>query len=143
MLTPTIVGKYTMTIKMTNAYTAHFPSLPTEIYGSPFTVFVYPCVFDPYRCYSDVPLSNIPAKIANVAYNYKINFVDLYGNQHFQTMINENLTVIVRADYENHNDWLSPINVADLTDWQTIYSTSILGTASDKNDGTMTGSVTI
>jgi hypothetical protein len=29
-----------MTVKMTNAYTALFPSLTTEILGSPFTVTV-------------------------------------------------------------------------------------------------------
>ena len=34
-LTPTIAGIYTVTVQMTNAY-----SLPTEIVGSPFTVYV-------------------------------------------------------------------------------------------------------
>ena len=58
-------------------------------------------------------------------------------------MIFNGLTVVVKADYINHDDWPSHIGVADLTDWQTIYGTSIPGTAIDKNDGTMTGSVSI
>ena len=59
------------------------------------------------------------------------------------TMSDDNLIVVVQAVYNNHDDWLSPIGVADLTNWQTTYGTSILGTAIDNNDGTMTGSVTI
>ena len=39
-LTPTIAGKYTVTVKIANAYTAADPSVPTEIIGSPFTVTV-------------------------------------------------------------------------------------------------------
>ena len=54
-------------------------------------------------------------------------------------MIDDKLLVAVYAVYINHNDWPSPIGVADLTDWQTIYGTSISGTAIDNNDGTMTG----
>ena len=58
-------------------------------------------------------------------------------------MTDDNLLVAVNAIYKNHNDWPSPIGVADLTDWQTIYGTSISGTAIDKDNGTMTGSVII
>ena len=58
-------------------------------------------------------------------------------------MLDDNLSVVINAVYKDHDDWLSPIGVADFADWQTIYGTSILGTASDNNDGTMTGSVTI
>ena len=47
------------------------------------------------------------------------------------------------ATYVNHDNYPSPISVADLTDWQTTYGTSISGSASDNNDGTMTGTVTI
>ena len=58
-------------------------------------------------------------------------------------MLDDNLSVAINAVYYNHDDWPSHIGVADLTDWQTIYGTSIPGTAIDKNDGTMTGSVSI
>ena len=58
-------------------------------------------------------------------------------------MVDDGLTVVVKADYNDHKDWPSPIGVADFANWQTIYGTSIPGTAIDKNDGTMTGSVTI
>jgi len=39
-ITPTIAGKYTVTVKMTNSYTTSHPTVPTEITGSPFTVEV-------------------------------------------------------------------------------------------------------
>lgn len=40
--TPTIAGVYTMTVDMTNAYTALVPGIQTEVSGSPFTVTVVP-----------------------------------------------------------------------------------------------------
>ena len=39
-ITPTIAGKYTVIVKMTNSYTASHPTFPTEITGSPFNVAV-------------------------------------------------------------------------------------------------------
>ena len=39
-LTPTVAGKYTMTVNIANAYTISNPSLSSEIIGSPFTVTV-------------------------------------------------------------------------------------------------------
>ena len=140
-LTPTIAGRYKMTVSIANAYTTTYPSISTNIIGSPFFLTVYPGLVDPNLCYSDVPLLSI--QTANVAFTYKIYFVDLYGNLHYQTMIDDALTVVVKADYKNHDDWSSPIGVADFADWQSVYGTSILGTAIDKNDGTMIGSMTI
>ena len=83
---------------MTNAYTTFNPSLNTEIIGSEFPVAVYPSLVDPTRCYSDVPSSDTLKLTANVAYNFKINFVDIYGNLHYQTMTDDALNVVVKAD---------------------------------------------
>jgi len=58
-------------------------------------------------------------------------------------MVDDGLNVVVTAVYDDHDDWSSPIGVVDFTNWQTIYGTSILGTATDSNDGTMAGSVTV
>ena len=58
-------------------------------------------------------------------------------------MIDDGLDVVVKADYVHHDDWPSPIGIADLVDWKTVYGTSISGTATDNNDGKMTGLVTI
>ena len=58
-------------------------------------------------------------------------------------MILNGLTVVVKADYINHDDWPSHIGVADLTDWRSVYGTSISGTVNYKNDGTIYGSVSI
>ena len=132
-----------MTVKMTNSYTTLNTWLPTELNGSPFTVTVFPGLVDPTLCYSDVPKFDLPELTANAVFNYKINFVDKYGNLHFQTMTDDGLIVVVKADYNNHDDWPSPIGVADFDDWKKIYGTRISGTAIDKNDGTMTGSLAI
>ena len=53
------------------------------------------------------------------------------------------MVVTVTATYVNHDNYPSPISVVDLTNWQTTYGTSISGSASDNNDGTMTGTVAI
>ena len=53
------------------------------------------------------------------------------------------MVVSVTATYVHHDSYPSPIGVSDLTDWQTVYGTSISGSASDNNDGTMTGTVTV
>ena len=39
-LTPTVAGRYTMTVNIANDYTISNPSLSTEIIGSPFTITV-------------------------------------------------------------------------------------------------------
>ena len=69
-LTPTIAGKYTVTVTMTNDYTALNPSLSTKISGSPFTVAFFPGLVDPFLCYSDVSSSSISALTANIIYNF-------------------------------------------------------------------------
>jgi hypothetical protein len=69
--------------------------------------------------------------------------VDKYGNVHFQTMIDDKLAIVIKADYNNHDDWPSPIEVPDFSDWKSVYGTRIFGTAKDNNNGTMTGSLTI
>ena len=38
-------------------------------------------------------------------------------------MLDDNLSVIVKAVYQNHDDWYSPIGVSDLANWQTTYGT--------------------
>ena len=53
------------------------------------------------------------------------------------------MTVTVVADYVNHDNYPSPIGVADDPNWMTTYGVSITGTATDNNDGTMTASLNI
>lgn len=40
-LTPEIAGDYTMSVSMTNAFTATMSGIATEISGSPYSVTVY------------------------------------------------------------------------------------------------------
>lgn len=50
----------------------------------------------------------------------------------------------VKAYYDNHADWPSPIEVVDDPTWTTTYPSPVSGTATNSNnDGTLAGSVTI
>jgi hypothetical protein len=69
--------------------------------------------------------------------------VDYWSNVHYLTMVDDALTVVVTADWDNHDDWPSPIGAPDFTDWQTTYGTSLIGTSTDSNDGTMAATVTV
>ena len=58
--------------------------------------------------------------VANVAYTFTIQFVDVWGNEHYWTMTDEltaGMAITVTADYVHHDNYPSPIGVADLTDW--------------------------
>ena len=105
---------------------------------------IIPGEIDPLACY--ISLSGTPTATANAAYTFPIYFVDLWGNVHDTTLsdeISDGMVVSVAADYEDHDNYPSPIGVADLTNWESTYGTSLTGSASDNNDGTITGSVTI
>lgn len=117
-MTPTIAGTYTMTVDMTNGYTVTVPGIQTEVSGSPFSVTVFPGQVDPLKCYTD--LTGSPTETAAVAYDFSINFVDIWDNLHYQTMTDDlagGMTVTVTADYVNHDNWLSPIGVDDDPNW--------------------------
>ena len=82
--------------------------------GSPYTVTVYPGEVDPAQCYTD--LSGSLTSMAGVAFTFKIQFVDLWGNLHYLTMTDDiaaGLSVACRADYVNHDNWPSSIDVDD------------------------------
>ena len=129
---------------MTNAYTATSGSISTTVSGSGYTVTVYPGQIDSSKCY--ISLTGTPTVEASVAYTFPISFVDIYDNLHYQSLSDEisgGMVVSVTADYVDHNNYPSPIGIADLANWQTTYGTSITGSASDSSDGTMAASVTI
>ena len=102
---------------MTNDYTVA-TGASTTVNGSGYQMTVYPGQVDPGQCYTD--LTGSPTQTAAVAFTYKIQFIDLWGNVHYQTMnddIAAGMTVEVVADYENHDNWPSPIGVDDDPSW--------------------------
>ena len=106
-----------MSVHLTNDYTES-SGVATEISGSPFTVTVDPGEIDPAACYTS--LTGSPLTQAASAYGFTISFVDLWGNLHYQTLsdeISDGMAVTVVADYVNHDNYPSPIGVADLTSW--------------------------
>ena len=107
-------------------------------------VRVFPGQIDALKCFTDV--TGTPLTQASVTFSFTISFVDIWDNLHYETLSDElaaGMTVTVVADYVNHDNYPSPIGVADDPNWMTTYGVSITGTATDNNDGTMTGSVTI
>ena len=55
------------------------------------------------------------------------------------------MTVQAVAEYTNHNEWTSPIEVEDAPDWKTTYGTTIQNVSPviDNNDGTITATLYI
>ena len=53
------------------------------------------------------------------------------------------LTVKVLAEYVNHDEWSSPIEVEDDETWLTTQGTSVLASLTDNNDGTISASLNI
>ena len=79
---------------------------------------VYPGEVYPANCFTNVPSS--PASVANVAYTFTVSFKDLYQNLHYLTLTDDiaaGMVVTITADYVHHDNYPSPINVADLTNW--------------------------
>lgn len=54
------------------------------------------------------------------------------------------MKVTATVDYVNHDNYPSPIGIADLSNWTTLYGTRISTTAKEVDfDGTMQGKVTV
>ena len=61
-----------------------------------------------------------------------------------QDELDAGMTVTVVADYDNHDNWQSPISIPDLTTWTTDYGTSINGASLlAASDGTVSETVPI
>jgi hypothetical protein len=58
----------------------------------------------------------------------------VYGNKLITGGTDTEISVLAR--YQDHNSWLSEINISDAQDWQAIYGTDIAGIAIDNKDGT-------
>ena len=110
-----------------------------ELIGSPFSAVIYPGEVKSALCSTSVTASDILQLRAGITYFFTITFRDIYNNLHYQTLSDDDVKVDILATYVNHNEWPSPISIADSTDWQAVYGSDIAGIASDNNDGTMTG----
>lgn len=131
---------------MTNAYTATSSSISTTVSGQGYTVTIYPGQIDPTKCYTS--LSGSLSGQASIAYDFTIYFVDLWDNLHWQSLSDElaaGMVVSVYADYQNHDNYPSPLGVPDYPDraLDSLYDTTRWGSASDKGDGTMSATVSI
>lgn len=113
--------------------------LDSSITGSPFAATIYPGEVKSSLCFSSVTAEDIAQMRAGITYFFTITFKDIYGNVHYQSMLDDELNVAIMAQYEDHDDWPSPIGIPDAADWQAVYGTNIAGIAIDNNDGTMTG----
>lgn len=72
--------------------------------------------------------------------------MDIWGNLHYQTLqdeLDEGMDVRVTATWVNHDNYLSPILVPDMDNWQSVYGKVITGSTVDANDGTLTASIMI
>jgi hypothetical protein len=68
--------------------------------------------------------------------------VDIYGNL-LVASSTTNTTIDIMATYLDHNDWPSPIGIADFTNWQQIFGQNIAGIALDESTGLYSCQITI
>ena len=79
---------------------------------------MHPGEIDSSLCFTSV--SGSPITEASFTTTYTIQFVDLWSNEHYYTLtdeLNAGMVVTVVGDYVHHNNYLSPIDIPDLTDW--------------------------
>lgn len=118
---PTISGTYSMSINLENQYTRR-TSDNQAIQNAPFTVIIHPGEILPASCYTDI--SGEMLQTAGVDYTFSMYFVDLWDNLHYQTLQDEldnGMEITITAQYLNHVNYPSPIDMSDLSDWQRIY----------------------
>lgn len=111
-----------------------------QIKGSPFTVVVYPGEILPQNCTTSLGLGKLTVKAGETKF-FQIDTVDLYGNKQVRSYDDTKITIY--ATYLNHDNYFSPIGVADLPNWPTIYGKDISGIALDRHDGTYASQLTI
>lgn len=78
---------------------------------------------------------------AGTTYLFTIYLRDIYDNA-LLTGDSES-EIKIQAVYVNHNDWPSPIGATDLHNWEVLYGRNIVGLASDNQDSTYQGQLTI
>jgi hypothetical protein len=50
---------------------------------------------------------------------FTIQMIDIYGNTEVSSISGTSVTIL--ASYVDHNTWVSPIGVSDITNWVQIY----------------------
>ena len=116
-LAPTVAGTYTLTVTMTNSYTATDSAIPTDLKNTPFTVTVLPGPIEPLQCYTDIPATGVLAMTAGVDLTFKVYFADFYGNLYDDPALFSSISdgvvngkdVAVTAIFDNDDHWESPI----------------------------------
>lgn len=101
---------------------------------------VYPGEVLPQNCTTSMGWGKITV-IAGETKFFQIDTFDLYGNKQVKSYDDTKITIY--ATYLNHDNYFSPIGVADLPNWPTIYGKDISGIALDRKDGTYASQLTI
>ncbi len=89
---------------------------------------------------TNLGLAPLTAK-AGLTTFFLVTTYDLYGNLE---KVSYNTTKIdILGTYVNHNTYLSPIGVPDLSNWDYVYGKDIKGLSIDNGDGTYSSQYTI
>lgn len=76
-----------------------------------------------------------------MTYFFTIKTRDIYNN--IKSSYSNGTTVSIIAVYNDHTSYVSPIGVADISNWIQIYGQNIAGVAENNKDGTYTGQFTV
>lgn len=142
---PQIAGRYTVSVKLWDNRIKINDEVVTpnyyDIKGSPFDLEVLPGEISPSKSFTTVTAEAISQMVAGTTYRFTTQLVDIYG---ILLIGGENTQEIeIRANYLNHDEWPSPIGVADMTDWAFIYGRDIIGISSNNKDGSYLSQLTI
>lgn len=80
------------------------------------------------KSYTDVQVSDLLNFVAGTTYSFKLELIDIYSNK-ITTAKDDEVKIIAR--YKDHNDYTSPINVDDISNWRELYGSDIVGLATD------------
>lgn len=54
---------------------------------------------------------------AGITYFFSISLLDIYANLHTETVSETEAAFEIIGSYVDHNEWLSPIGIADYSEW--------------------------
>lgn len=78
---------------------------------------------------------------AGITNFFTITMKDIHENLLTSSVATTKIEIM--ATYLDHDQYPSPIGIADLTDWQSTYGQNIAGIALDNGDGTYAAQITI
>jgi hypothetical protein len=113
--------------------------LETDIIGSPYDIEVFPGEISSTKSFTSISDEDLQELEAGSTYLFTVYLVDIYSN----ALTNGDQQIEILAEYEDHSEWPSPIDIPDLYNWQALYGANIAGITTKNQDGSYQGQLTL